>query len=192
MTDGKAAPRDWLRDKQVERLAAGQAGFTLAELAIVVFIISLFAVFALPRLPDLAGLKLEKNGRRIAHAITYLYSQASSHRELLRFNIDLESGKYYVTKMNEEGEFEPTKFPLFSSGKLGDGVRVSKFTSLFSGTFSGETAYMHLMPEGFAEQTVIVIENRDGVMLSLVIDPLTGRVTAHKGEIEIGRRAKAA
>ena len=179
-------------DRKAARQAAGQAGFTLAELAIVVFIISLFAVFALPRLPDLAGLKLEKNGRRMAHAITYLYSQASSHRLLLRFNVDFESGEYYVTTMNEDGEFKPVKFPLFSSGKLGDGVRVSKFTSLFSGTFSGETAYMHLMPEGFAEQAVIVLADRGGVILSLVIDPLTGRVTAHKGEKEIGQAGKAA
>jgi general secretion pathway protein H len=164
---------------------AAQAGFTLAELAIVVFIISLFAVFTIPRLPDLTGHKLEKNARRIAHTITYLYSQAAAHRMLLRFNLELKEGKYYASAMNREGAFEPTDFPLFKTGRLSGGVRVLKFTSLFNGTFGGELAYMHLMPEGFAEQAVIVLTDRSGRKLSLVVDPLSGRVTAQKGEAQI-------
>jgi len=161
---------------------AAKAGFTLAEIAIVVFIITLFTAFALPRLPDLGAQKLEKNGRRVAHTITYLYSQASSQRILLRFNFDLETGKYYATMMNMDGMFEATNFPLFKTGRLTDGVKVASFTSLFNGTFGGQSAYMHFMPEGFAEQSVIVLSDRSGRMLSLVVDPLSGRVRVHKGE----------
>ena len=158
------------------------AGFTLVEIVIVVFIISLFTAFTLPRLPDIGKYKLEKNGRSVAHTITYLYSQASSHRMLLRFNLNLKTGKYYASMMNMEGNFEATDFPLFKKGTLSDGVKVASFTTLYNGTFGGENGYMHFMPEGFAEQTVIVLTDRSGKMLSLVVDPLSGRVRVHKGE----------
>ena len=157
----------------------------MVEIAIVVFIISLFTAFTLPRLPDIGKYKLEKNGRRVAHTITYLYSQASSHRMLLRFNFELKTGKYYASMMNMDGTFEATDFPLFKKGMLSDGVKVASFTSLYSGTFGGETAYMHFMPEGFAEQAVIVLTDRSGRMLSLVVDPLSGRVRILKGEKSI-------
>ena len=164
---------------------AAKTGFTLVEITIVVFIISLFTAFALPRLPDLTAYKLEKNGRRIAHTISYLYTQASSHRMLLRFNLDIKTGKYYATTMNMDGTFEKTEFALFKKGRLSDGVKVASFTSLYSGTFIGESGYMHLMPEGFAEQAVIVLSDRKGKMLSLVVDPLSGRVSAYKGEKQL-------
>jgi len=164
---------------------AGHAGFTLVEITIVVFIISLFTAFALPRLPDIAAYKLEKNGRRVAHTITYLYSQAASHRMLLRFNFDLETGKYHASIMNMDGKFEATDFPLFKKGRLSDGVKAVRFTTLYNGTFGGWSAYMHLMPEGFAEQSVIVLSDRSGRKLSLVVDPLSGRVRVRKGEINL-------
>ena len=174
-----AAPRPLARR---ERRFGAVAGFTLVEIAIVVFIISLFTAFILPRLPDIGKYKLEKNGRRVAHTITYLYSQASSQRMLVRFNFDLTTGKYYASIMNIDGTFEATDFPLFKKGTLSDGVKVESFTSLYNGTFGGETAYMHLMPEGFAEQTVIVLTDRNNRKVSLVVDPLSGRVRVLKGE----------
>ena len=171
---------------------AGHAGFTLVEIAIVVFIISLFTAFALPRLPDIGTYKLEKNCRRVAHTITYLYSQASSHRMLLRLNFDLKTGKYYASTMDKEGNFVATDFPLFKKGRLSDGVKVFRFTTLYNGTFGGASAYMHLMPEGFAEQSVIVLSDRSGRKLSLVVDPLSGRVRIRKGEITLRYAGKPA
>ncbi|MFQ5432388.1 MAG: Tfp pilus assembly protein FimT/FimU [Nitrospinota bacterium] len=164
---------------------AAKAGFTLVEIAIVVFIISLFTAFTLPRLPDIGTYKLKKNGRLVAHTITYLYSQAAAHRMLLRFNFDLKTGKYYASMMNMNGNFEATDFPLFKKGRLSDGVKVASFTSLYNGTFGGGNAYMHLMPEGFAEQSVIVLSDRSGRKLSLIVDPLSGRVRILKGEIDL-------
>jgi len=153
-----------------------KAGFTLAEIAIVVLIISIFAAFAVPRIGNMGDLKLNKNARKVAHAITYLYAQASSNQKMLRFNIDLETGKYYASALNSEGLFEPVQFTFFSKGKLSEGIRVVSFTTLFSGEFAGEEAYLHLMPEGFAERAVIVIGDIKGRTLSLVVEPLTGRV----------------
>lgn len=145
-----------------------------------VMIISIFGAFAAPRIGDISDLKLNKNARKMAHAITYLYAQALSHQKVLRFSMNLKTGKYYASALNSKGVFEEIPLTFFSKGQLSAGIRIVSFTTLFNGEFSGEEAYLHLMPEGFAERAVIVVGDRKGRTLSLVVAPLTGRVTIEK------------
>lgn len=160
------------------------SGFTLVETAIVVLIIGLLAAVIVPSLSDIGRLKLHKNGMRVAHTISYLYAQAAARKVLLRLEFNVETGEYYVAIQNDDGEFEVTRFSLFSKGHLSKGVRIASFTTLFSGEFSGETAYMHFLPEGLAEKSVIVLSDREGRKISLIVNPLTGRVTLEEGKTE--------
>lgn len=167
------------------RGAAGDRGFTLIEVVVVVFIISLFAALTVPKFMDVGQLKINRSATHIAHTVTYLYSQAAAHHLVVRLVFDLNSGKYYPAIMNKKGEFEPTKFPLFSFGTVGDGIAIKKFVTLFGGGFNGGTAYLHLLPDGFAEKAVIMLEDSTGRKLSLVVEPLMGNVRTISGEVEL-------
>lgn len=164
------------------RVAVCQKGFTLIELAVVVLIISLFAVFTVPRITNIGQLKLNKTGRNLARTITYLNTQAMATREFLQLEFDVKSGEYHINFLNNEGEFEPTSFPLFEKGKLPRNIRIKEFTTLFNGSLIGQTAWLHFLPEGFAEKAVIVLSDRSDRIISLIVDPLTGRVKVEKGE----------
>lgn len=167
-------------------------GFTLVEVTIVMLIISIFMAIAVPRMSALGDIKLNKNALRVAHTIKYLYSQAAAHGKVVRLVFDLETGDYFPAIINAQGMFEPTTFSLFSSKRLTDGVRVKSFITIFNGAFAGDTAFMHFMPEGFAEKTVIVLTDTGGRTLSLVVEPLTGRVKIKKGEVGIDYSMQAA
>ena len=160
-------------------------GFTLVEMLVVMFIISLFAAFTIPRLADIGELRLNSAARHLGRTITYLYAESVSSRKVVRLYVELDKGQYYPATINSKGEFEKTSFPLFTSGSLGAGLEVKSFVTVFSGAFSGTTAYLHLMPEGFAEKSVIVLGDGSGRLVSLIVDPLTGRVRIEPGRVGI-------
>jgi type II secretion system protein H len=158
-------------------------GFTLIEMVVVVMIISIVAAFAVPSLGNIGEYKLKKNSLRLARTITYLYTQAMASRKVVRLDVNLKTKEYRVTFLNSRGQFEPTTFPLFSKGKFSKDVTIKEFTTLFGGSVAGDEGFLHFMPEGFAEKAVIVLVDRKGRALSLIVEPLTGHVKVEKGAI---------
>lgn len=177
--------RDMVETTTPPRRAAGHSGFTLIEVMVVVFIVSLFAALVAPRLTDIGELKINRSATHISHTIAYLYSQAAAHHMVVRLNFDLTTGKYYPATLNKKGEFEATTFPLFSFGTVGDGISIKRFVTLYGGELGGNMAYIHFLPDGFAERSVIVLQDGSGRIISLIVDPLMGRVRTEKGEVSI-------
>ena len=160
---------------------SNSAGFTLVEIAVVMLIIGVFTLATLPRLADFAGLRIDKDAHRIARTVAYLYAQAAARGQVVRLSFDLETGEYFPSVLNDEDEFVQAAFPLFSGAALGGVTSVKSFTTAFHGAFKDEEAYLHFMPEGFAEEAVIVLGDRRGNAVSLTVDPLTGRTRITKG-----------
>lgn len=169
----------------IKRKGWADSGFTLVEVMVVVFIVSLFAALAAPRFTEIGELKINRSASHISHTIAYMYSQAAGRHMIIRLNFDLSTGKYYPSTLNGHGQFEATTFPLFTFGTVGDGISIKRFVSLYGGELSGNMAYIHFLPDGFAERTVIVLQDGSGRVLSLVVDPLMGRVRTEKGEVAI-------
>jgi len=161
-----------------------QNGFTLIELSVVIVIISLFAMFAIPKLSNSGGFRLKNAGRHLAKTISYLHTQAMAKGQFLRLDFNLKKGKYFVSFLNEDGKFEKSELTFFKSSKLKSGISVESFTTLFNGTYSGDSAYIHFMPEGFSEKAVIVLKDKKGRELSLILNPLTGKVKLEQGAVE--------
>ena len=157
------------------------SGFTMIEIIVVVLIISIFAAFAMPNLGNIGEFNLKNNGLKLSRTITYLYTKAMSSRKTIRLDFNLKSGKYAASILNPQGEFEPVTFPLFKKGKFTKGIGIKKFTSLFNGEPAGQEAHLHFMPEGFAEKAVIVLGDKKGRLLSLIVDPISGKVKVEKG-----------
>ncbi len=182
-------------DGLFQQLVSKNDGFTLVEITVVMLIIGIFAITTLPRLSDLAGLRIEKDARKLAHTITYLYAQAAAHGTIVRLYFDLETGEYYPAILNQNDRFERTSFAVFSGGRLDDRTRIKRFETAFSGTFTGDTAYIHFMPEGFAEKAIITLDDGKRESVTLIVQPLTGRVNIIKGPLKnnkTGLAAKAA
>ncbi len=170
--------------QSVKAVALNRNGYTLAELAVVILIIGLLSAIIFPRISNIGELKLKSAARKLARTITYLHSQASASRHVLRLGLNVNTGEYALDYLNPEGEFEQITFPLFSHAKLPDEIKVEQFTTLFNGTLSGTTARLYFLPEGFCEQAVITLSDRSERMISLLVHPITGRVTVQKGEAQ--------
>ena len=48
--------------------------------------------------------------------------------------------------------------------------------------------YTHIFPEGYMEDTVVYLIDRNASDLSLIIEPLTGRIRVEVGEADPPRR----
>src|SRR5438309_1712281 len=75
-------------------------GFTLLELAVVLFIIGLVLMIAMPRLGSFQGTELRVEAHRLATRSRYLYEEAGSQKVLLRLNFDLDRSTYFVTRLD--------------------------------------------------------------------------------------------
>jgi len=162
---------------------SAEGGFTMIEIIVVVLIISIFASFAMPNLGNIGEFNLKNNALKLSRTITYLYTKAASARKTVRLDFDLKKGKYEAAILNLQGQFEPVEFPLFKKGNFSSGIAVRKFTTLFNGEPAGQAGYLHFMPEGFAEKAVIVLGDKKGRLISLVVDPISGKVKIEKGQV---------
>jgi prepilin-type N-terminal cleavage/methylation domain-containing protein len=169
-------------EQSVKPPVLNRCGYTLAELAVVVFIIGLLSAIIFPRISNIGELKLKNAARKLARTITYLHSQASASRHVLRLALNMKTGEYTLDYLNPKGKFEEITFPLFSSGKLPREIKVEQFITLFNGPASGTTARLYFLPEGFCEQALITLSDRSERMISLLVHPITGRVKVQKGE----------
>ncbi|HWJ40899.1 MAG TPA: type II secretion system protein, partial [Candidatus Limnocylindrales bacterium] len=93
------APR---RAKMFARLGARSAspGFTLLELAVVIFIMGLMLTLALPYLGGFRQAALKSQARRMAGRATYLFDEATGHKLVLRLIFDMDRNGYAVAQLD--------------------------------------------------------------------------------------------
>jgi general secretion pathway protein H len=137
-----------------------QRGFTLAELAVVVFIIALFAALTVPSLTGFGERDLSTAARRLAGTIKYLYNEAALERLPHRVVSELEG-------------------TVAGRGLPGD-VRFKDIYVTGRGSFSNGTVTIEVFPVGWVEETVLhLIDGEEE--LTLRIAPLTGTTEVYEG-----------
>ncbi|MGC9026309.1 MAG: pilus assembly FimT family protein, partial [bacterium] len=83
--------------KYSEPAFSHNAGFTLIELAVVLFIIVVVLSIATPRLMDLTGVELRTSAQRLSSTIRYVYAKAVfSKTDFYRMKFDLQKNEYWV------------------------------------------------------------------------------------------------
>lgn len=164
---------------------ADAPGFTLLEIAIVLFIMGLMMAVAIPYFGSVTGAQLKSQARQLAGRATYLYEEAAVHKVVLRLTFNLDLNSYYVSRLDPyqpQAVFVPELDPLMGRVVMPAGVRIRDVTVAGLGTFTRGTVSGHFYPTGWADAAVIHLVDSRGAVFTLGINPLTGRVSIAAGD----------
>jgi prepilin-type N-terminal cleavage/methylation domain-containing protein len=163
-----------------------QDGFSLVELSIVLLLLSFLLLLSIPRFGAvLVGQRLNSTGHFITGMVRYLYDQSTAKRRVYRLNYGLKEGAIWVTFPNDEGEFIEDQSSTFTrQRKLPTGIQFEDIVTAAEKVTEGQ-AYTQFFPTGLVDRTIVHLRAEDGAQLSVLIHPLSGRVTIEPGYREL-------
>jgi general secretion pathway protein H len=163
-----------------------EAGFTLLEIAVVLFLMGLMMLIAMPYIGGISSTELKSASRRLAGRATYLYDEASSRKLVIQLVFDLDNNGYFVMiadPYSMQPAFFPDRSPSGARVRLPDSVRIRDVTVENIGTVSRGTVATQFYPEGYVDATLIHLIDQRGRIMTLRIDPLTGQVMIARGDL---------
>lgn len=161
-------------------------GFTLLELAVIIFIIGLMLTIALPYFGGLKGEQLRSAARQLAGKATYLFEQASAQKVVIRLVFDLNHNAYHVMVLDPysaKPTFMPDSSPGDASVHLPPDVFIRNVTVEGVGSYDHGAVACQFYPEGYVDATLIHLADTSGDVMTLGFDPLTGRVRIANGDL---------
>jgi len=174
-----------------QRDRANQSGFTLIELAVVIFIMALMFTLVLPYTGGYRKARLKSEARRLAGRASYLFDEASAQKVFLRLVFDLDHQVYRVMRLDPYAVPIPTFGPDHSSGmsavKMPPAIAIRDVTVGDLGTFSAGTVSTQFYPEGYVDATLIHMIDLSGHVMTLAFNPVTGRVLIAEGDLSLAQ-----
>jgi general secretion pathway protein H len=170
-------------------------GFTLLELAVVLFIIGLVLTIAMPYFGSLRGTELRSESRRLAATSHYLYEEAGAQKVLLRLNFDLDNNRYFVTRLDPFAAkpiFAAETGPAGEQMSMPADVRLRDVWVEGGGLFRRGRASCQFYPSGMADATVIHLLDRNGAVMTVGINAFSGAVAIRAGDLTPDALAKMA
>jgi competence protein ComGC len=163
-----------------------QDGLSLVEVSIVILLLSFLLLLSIPRFGSvLVGQRLNSTGHLITGMVRHLYDQSTAKKRLYRLNYHLNEGEIWVTFPNDEGEFIEDQSSAFTRRrKLPTGIRFEDVVTAAEKVQEGQ-AYTQFFPLGLVDRTIVHLRADDGSQLSVLIHPLSGRVTIEPGYREL-------
>jgi general secretion pathway protein H len=166
--------------------ADGAPGFTLLEIAVVIFIMGLMITLAIPYLGGFHGAQLKSEARRLAGRASYLYEEASTQKLIYRMTFDLDNNGYYVTRLDPYGpqpKFIPYSGPWGYVVEMPPGLKLRDVSVEGIGAAKVGSISCQFYPEGYVDATVIHLISVSGDVLTLNFNPLTGNVGIVSGDV---------
>ena len=161
-------------------------GFTLLELAIVIFIMGLMLTVAMPYLGGFRQAALKSQARRLAGRATYMFDEATGHKLVLRLIFDLDNNRYSAAQLDPYA-VQPVFAPDNSlSGRvvtMPPAIRIRDVTVEGIGTVNRGTVATNFYPEGYVDATVVHLDDASGDVMTLEFSPLTGQVAIISGDV---------
>ncbi len=178
--------RSFSRVSLLSRRASLATGFTLLELAVVLFIIGLVLMIAMPHFGSFQGTELRSEAHRLATRSRYLYEEAGAQKVLLRLNFDLNRSTYFVTRLDPfalQPVFVPEKGPAGGKVLMPADIRLRDVWVEGGGLFRSGTVGCQFYPSGTADAAVIHLVDRNGDVMTVGIDPFTGATSIMRGDL---------
>jgi general secretion pathway protein H len=166
--------------------AGKPAGFTLIEIAVVLFIMALMALLIVPSTKTYHTSRLKHESRRLAGRASFLYDQAAASKLVLRLTFDLNNNGYFVSRLDPHS-LNPVFVPDLDEGaapvQLPPDVLIRDVTVEGTGTIARGTVSCIFYPEGYVDATVVHLRDPAGTVFTLSFQPLTGRVSIVRGDL---------
>ncbi len=150
------------------------AGFTLLELVIVIFILGILALMIFPKISAFEVNKGKGITRHLSGLIQHLTQESAATKKTFRLQYDLDKSSYWVEVLQGNREFAPATGPLASGRKLPKGLLFEDVVTARHGKVSDGVAFTEFFPLG-VEKTVIHLREGEQVW-TLMVNALTGRV----------------
>ncbi|HYA34300.1 MAG TPA: prepilin-type N-terminal cleavage/methylation domain-containing protein [Candidatus Binataceae bacterium] len=167
---------------------SASSGFTLLELMLVLFLMALVMRIAMPYFGGYRGAELRSQTRRLAGRATYLYDMATAQRLVLQLVFDIDANAYRVMVADPyapEPKFVPSHSPGTLPVALPADIRIRDVTVEGMGTSSAGRIACLFYPQGYVDATLIHLVDSVGEIMTLGINPLTGRVMIGSGDLKL-------
>ena len=103
----------------------------------------------------------------------------------LRLNFDIDNNKYWVSTVNDEGEDTLVPFMLAKPEELPRGVYITDVKTLNDKKRTEGIAFIQFFPTGYTENAVVHLQTRNEDIVTLVVQPLTGRTKIENKYVEL-------
>lgn len=148
------------------------------------FILVIVAGLAIPRLRDVTGAELTSATRRLSNTVRYLYEEAAFRGTVYALVFDLDKQGWLVLRLDAStGEFVEDEEILSRPFVMPEGTQISDVVLPSTGRVDGGLAPSRFYPEGYADPSVIHLNDDRGHAYTVRIDPVRGR-----GEVFDGTR----
>jgi prepilin-type N-terminal cleavage/methylation domain-containing protein len=161
-------------------------GFTLLELAVVMFVIGLIMMIALPYINGLKGSELRSEVRRLASRASYLHEEATAQKVMLRLSFDLDNNRYFVTRLDpfaDKPQYVAERGPAGEIVTMPAGVRLRDVWVDGTGVVSRGIAMTQFYPGGYVDATVIHLIDDRGEVFTVGIEPNSGHISIASGDV---------
>ncbi|MGA9720995.1 MAG: type II secretion system protein [Candidatus Binatus sp.] len=168
------------------RLWSASAGFTLLELAVVIFIMGLMLSIAMPYLGGFRQAALKSQARRLAGRANYMFDEATGHKLVLRLIFDLDNNGYAAAKLDPyavQPVFAPDTSVSDHPVMMPPDIRIRDVTVEGVGTLNRGVISTNFYPEGYVDATVVHLDDASGDVMTLEFSPLTGQVAIINGDV---------
>ena len=161
-------------------------GFTLLELAVVIFLIGLMMTLAMPYFGGMQSSQMRSESRRLASRANYLYEEAGAQKVILRLTFDFANNRYFASRLDPfaakpafHAENGPAGVPVI----LPAGIWIRDVTVEGLGTFQRGVVSAQFYPGGYVDATMIHLADSKGEVFTLAIDPFSGHVSIVRGDV---------
>jgi prepilin-type N-terminal cleavage/methylation domain-containing protein len=176
------------RCQPLRRGRAGR-GFTLLELAVVIFLMGLVLTIAMPYFGSVQNSEMRSESRRLASRANYLYQEAGAQKVILRLTFDFARNEYSVSRLDPyvtNPVFRPENGPAGVVAVMPDGISIRDVTVEGLGTFQRGAVSAQFYPGGYVDATLIHLADTKGDVFTLAIDPFSGHVSIQRGDLGPG------
>lgn len=175
---GGTAPRRERHDSHltshrslVTNHSPSEGGFTLIEIAVVLFLMTVVLAFTLPTMTF--GESLAAATRHLAGAVRTTHFAAASAQRVHRLYLDLNEQTYWIVRVEPDGERPPLDAQLAGQMSLPRGIRFLDVFSPQSGTVTSGQISLRFLPVGRTDQAVIRLADQNDNILALELNPVT-------------------
>jgi len=160
-----------------------RAGFTLVEIAMVIFIIGLMAAVIIPQIGVMGSVDLKSSARKMAGTIRMTYNTSVLTKIPHRMVFDLEEHSYWVEEKSGD-EYVVSGSEILDKKFLPPTVYFDKLRIMDRSCSSACQAYLYFTPGGYVEEAEIYLSDERGEMAFTVLTrPMVGKAAIVPGVI---------